>query len=417
MVSRKTYFGIGWKDPSNPEPGAPGKPEPDDRSAPTVVDDEKVAEGLRQLRSWYSGDTQAGAPSAPDATRPAPQADPLAASQARPTAVGHATGPPPAAQQRSVAPDPMRATMYGHDVHQFDLDMRAAAAAEPAPPAAASAALVVADPARQREVFGQQAEAIPDVVGRPSSDSFPLASYRQGEAERLHRPGHRSASYAAPRPRWRMPTASHVVFGIGIAALTAAIVIWSQAGDRYDSTPAAPRTAPSAQVAPPQGWTTIPVPTAVAPKPAPALLSTAPARPPAPRANAGQAVPVRSSAGSSPAPGPIPAASVATAKTERLPVAIAKPPRRHKEPPAEVGNADIAAPIDSAMPEAKEPQEAREQKELKDLRELREAREPKEQPKGSKDLNEAREPKQPKASKETKARSSDADATLPPSLD
>ena len=47
MVSRKTYFGIGLpKDPTDPQ----GTVDPADESQPTVVDDEKVAEGLKQLR-------------------------------------------------------------------------------------------------------------------------------------------------------------------------------------------------------------------------------------------------------------------------------------------------------------------------------------------------------------------------------
>ena len=57
MASRKTYFGIGLpKDPSDPESGplpAPNATDQEDRSSPTVVDDERVAEGLKQLRSWY----------------------------------------------------------------------------------------------------------------------------------------------------------------------------------------------------------------------------------------------------------------------------------------------------------------------------------------------------------------------------
>src|SRR4029453_17524271 len=58
MASRKTYFGIGFKDPNDPESGPAGAGDPQDRSQPTIVDDEKVAEGLRQLRSWYSGGAQ-----------------------------------------------------------------------------------------------------------------------------------------------------------------------------------------------------------------------------------------------------------------------------------------------------------------------------------------------------------------------
>jgi len=46
MASRKTYFGIGLpKDPTDP----PSPVDAADQSQPTVVDDEKVAEGLKQL--------------------------------------------------------------------------------------------------------------------------------------------------------------------------------------------------------------------------------------------------------------------------------------------------------------------------------------------------------------------------------
>src|SRR5437764_196129 len=55
MVSRKTYFGMGLpKDLTDP----PSTIDPADQSSPTVVDDEKVAEGLKQLRSWYQEASQ-----------------------------------------------------------------------------------------------------------------------------------------------------------------------------------------------------------------------------------------------------------------------------------------------------------------------------------------------------------------------
>src|SRR6478735_11983133 len=96
MVSRKTMFGIGLpKDPTDPQSTV----DPADQSQPTVVDDEKVAEGLKQLRSWYQEasheeDTRrVVAPPAQGAPAPASvQVSPApVAPQARPTAVGHAT--------------------------------------------------------------------------------------------------------------------------------------------------------------------------------------------------------------------------------------------------------------------------------------------------------------------------------------
>src|SRR3982750_3167837 len=128
MASRKTYFGIGLpKDPTDP----PSPRAAADQSSPTVVDDEKVAEGLKQLRSWYQEE-----PHQADTRKvaaPAQASTAQAAPQVRPTAVGHATNATPPETQRPVAPDPMRATMFGHDVHRFDLEAYMAANASEAP--------------------------------------------------------------------------------------------------------------------------------------------------------------------------------------------------------------------------------------------------------------------------------------------
>src|SRR5262245_40674819 len=217
MASRKTYFGIGFKDPNDPESGPAGAGDPQDRSQPTVVDDEKVAEGLRQLRKWYQGEAQpAGADQVVTRDPVASPASTLGGGFARPTAVGHATGPPPpAAAQRPIAPDPMRATMYGHDVHSFDLDVpasggEAAPAVSSSPPAASSStALVLAKAGLERGAVTRQHEAVPGAGPwpQPDSDRFPMARYGSGEAERLQRPAPIRPSSQA-RPASRVPTAS-----------------------------------------------------------------------------------------------------------------------------------------------------------------------------------------------------------------
>jgi hypothetical protein len=419
MASRKTYFGIGWKDPTDPEQGAPNKSDPEDRSAPTVVDDERVAEGLRQLRSWYQGDAQRDPSPAAEQSRPTPpssQPSKQAASQARPTAVGHATGPAPEATQRPIAPDPMRATMYGHDVHQFDLDALAAGNAEAQPPAPApapapappSTALVVADPAvRQREALRQQAEAVPVATTGTQSDSFPLAQYGLGEAQRLHRPGHRSASYAAPvRQAPRVSIGSRVVLGIGIAALGTAFVLFiqSQSGSSPESAPVETSPSPAA----PFRATSIPIPT-TAPTPTPTPAPVVPARSttsPSPR-------PLGSSPAATPASTAVPL--VGEPKTQRPAPAITKASRRHKETkpdstlPTEVDGTSIAAPAgEKETPEVKARSGATETQEPKETKEPGEAKEPKA----------AKEPKEAKPpSKEPKARPGDPDAPLPPSAD
>jgi hypothetical protein len=236
MASRKTYFGIGLpKDPTDPESGPvrTGGAEAEDRSSPTVVDDEKVAEGLKQLRTWYQGEgPQDGAPGdaalAPPAAPPK-EAIPLGGAQARPTAVGHATAPTAAAPPRPVAPDPMRATMYGHDVHKFELEIAMAAAAieqsEPPAPAPTTTAMVLAAQAIDE---GRLQELAPFEPARPSpSGSFPLAP--QGEAQRLQRPGGvRRTPYSPPKTSARVPLTSRIMFGAGALALAGAIVIWLQ---------------------------------------------------------------------------------------------------------------------------------------------------------------------------------------------
>jgi len=268
MASRKTYFGIGLpKDPSDPESGplpAPNATDQEDRSSPTVVDDERVAEGLKQLRSWYQEE-------GPHAANPPPARGPGAAppaSYARPTAVGHATAPPAGVQpQRPFAPDPMRATMYGHDVHRFDLEAieaaQAAAAGAPAAPAATpvpvpqpapSTALMI--PAYRQEDAARMRTPVPDPMGQSPSGAFQLA--RQGEAERLYRPGGaRRSSPGIQRRSRRVPVSSLVFFGLGIVALAGAVAVWYQA-DGTAPTHAAP--APTIPANPQPGTTPPPVP-------------------------------------------------------------------------------------------------------------------------------------------------------------
>jgi len=438
MASRKTYFGIGWpKDAPDPDSGATNRSDPEDRSAPTVVDDEKVAEGLRQLRSWYQGDTAEanpahGAPPAPGTPLP---------PGARPTAVGHATAPPAAVvQQRPIAPDPMRATMYGHDVHKFDLDTTPPSGGAAPPPVASSTALVVADPARQQQVYGQQLEAVPRPIGRSASDPFPMA--RQGEAERLQRPARASGSYQQVARVSRAQIASRIMFGIGLSALIAAGIFWYQAGGQPDAPPAPSQSVSSVQQPP-----------------------SIPIAPPAALPPEGAAAPSQVRPGIPANPAPIPAAPISLPKTVplRLPgqPALARTVHKRSEPkhvaePTEVDEAatTVAPPVADKEaaepketkarptdPEAQEVKAAKEAKEtkaaqeakppketaaLKEPKEARAAGEPKERqaPKETKAAQEAKPPKEtavpketaaPKQPKAPKSRLTDTDATLPPS--
>jgi hypothetical protein len=311
MASRKTYFGIGLpNDPTDPESGPvrTGGAEPEDRSAPTVVDDEKVAESLKQLRTWYQGEgPQDGAPSdtglAPSTALPR-DAIPLGGVQARPTAVGHATAPPAAAAPRPVAPDPMRATMYGHDVHRFEMEIAMAAAAvergEQAEPAPTTTAMVLAAQAIDDRM---QAVALAEPPPRSPSGSFPLAP--QGEAQRLQRPGGaRRTPHSTPRPTARVPLTSRIMFGAGALALAGAIVIWLQTDNASEA----------------------PIPTVRPPAPTPAPLSTPatalPREPSAQPATAADAKAVSPGILRAPTAAPGRAAPPAAARAERRPAAL-----------------------------------------------------------------------------------------------
>ena len=429
MASRKTYFGIGLpKDPTDPPSTVDGA----DQSQPTVVDDEKVAEGLKQLRSWYQGDDKPDTNAADAAAVPAPYSPPGSGpmeSYARPTAVGHASGSPPA-MARPMAPDPMRATLYGHDVHQFEFPPGAADTTptpqqppplqhqpptpqyQPPPPAA-STALVVADPAaRSREMmYRQQAEA-QGAPGRSTQMPFQLAGH--GEAQRLVRPGGgKPTPYPPPSSVARVPLTSKLVFAGGIAAFTGAVLIWLLSGNEPEmaSAPPAPPPAPAAMVQTPPAPTPVrtvaptqtpvptqtqtpappartpaPAPPAVQPPALPARTATAPARPivaPSPRAPGA-------------APEPIPL--VTEPKSER-PARVRRQRAVEVEKPATDEAATTAV---ATSPQTDKDPAATDAKDAKDARD-------------TKEVKAAKESKETKAAKESKSRSVDPDAPLPPS--
>jgi hypothetical protein len=404
MASRKTYFGIGWKDPANPESGpaesGPTKADPADRSSPTIVDDEKVAEGLRQLRSWYQGDTQQEQPPPGDAAARTP-ASTIGGPQARPTAVGHATGPPAAtAAQRPFAPDPMRATMYGHDVHQFDLDLPPAGSQQQQPPPASSTALVLAaDPAaRQQDAF-RNAGAVPTAMPPAQSDSFQLAGFGGGEAQRLQRPGGvRRAPEARPAPR--VPMASRVMFGIGIASLLIAVTVWLVSGNGSETPAAEPPPAP-ASVAPP----VTPPPTS------PAAVTPVGAPAPTERPGVGKdstPATARQSA-SAPAPVPIPAATTPKSdhsRTSATPAAL-RSPRRSRETKSDEGRPTGDDGVEATRPATKPPRA-----ETPDKEAAPKAAPAKEAP--AKEVP-AKETPAKEVAPKAKLRPIDTDETLPPS--
>jgi hypothetical protein len=248
MVSRKTYFGIGLpKDLIDPvqvpqggrDPEDDSTPSAGDHSAPTVIDDEKVAEGLAQLRNWYQNDKPEGA-GRPVTSGPA-QPHPVPAGQ-RPTAVGHASSDLPMAP-RQFAPDPMRATMFGHDIHRIDFGSLPSAAdlppaVNPSPPGDARSAhggAIPADPPPRP----QAATPRPSASGTtPESDAFRFADYLQHQAAQPHSPAVwvSSPDDTQVRAQRRTPI---IVLAVGLAALALAVALAVQTKDRPNP-PSAP---------------------------------------------------------------------------------------------------------------------------------------------------------------------------------
>jgi hypothetical protein len=152
-VAGKTFGGYGdGKKPSASRDAAPLIADEDDaqdlNSGPTVVDDKKVEEVLRKLRSLdkppgpLTGITQMpGDPSDSEPTRIETQeasgvlvaqtrSDPELARlgkvmtpQQRPTAIGRSLSPDAAEQPVTVPADAGRGTMFGHDIHLPDVDV------------------------------------------------------------------------------------------------------------------------------------------------------------------------------------------------------------------------------------------------------------------------------------------------------
>ena len=364
-------FGIGLpKDPNDPSSTA--------RSrrltivVATVVDDEKVAEGLKQLRSWYQEATHE------DDTRrvvaPAVQPLPPASirAHARPTAVGHATGEAPPQTQRPIAADPMRATMFGHDLHRLDFDallsgLDSEISAPPSPVAAPPAQKP--SPLPRDEAPREQVESIPLTAA-------PMPDYLRRQTDRPHRSGSFRVSslddtdtHQAPR----VPLMARLVLVGGVAALTLAALLWIQSRSSpiptaLPSNDAPPRALPAAPIgtartalpvagdstealpiAPAKSVKSTPVPApTVAPKtarPAPAVARPAPRRKPR--------IPEAEASDSEDLASPAPAA-------ETVPSPIGPPPQgKDVSPPAQTAPVEREAPVRKKADGARRPPAAK----------------------------------------------------------
>ncbi|HEY7373971.1 MAG TPA: hypothetical protein VIF57_17555 [Polyangia bacterium] len=306
-MAGKTYGGFGdGKNPPASRDAAPLIADEDDsqglHSGPTVVDDKKVEEVLRKLRSLdkppgpLTGITQMPAdPSDSEPTRietqavsgvlvaqtrdPAPAALGMAAQQ-RPTAIGRSLSAEVGEQPVTVPADPGRGTMFGHSIHLPDINAPDEVSVEissggvqflPGTPLAA-------------QPFSPADRPLP-----------PLAPPSAPAVERFHAPfGADSYTQLVDKPRRRAFKA--VVALLGGAGLVG--LIWFGA-NKFLVKPAAPAA---------------PAPAAMAPAPPPAAAAPAQAIAPSP-------APAAAPAAAAPAPSPAPAVPAAVPAEEPTPAA------------------------------------------------------------------------------------------------
>jgi hypothetical protein len=241
-MAGKTFTGIGIEDllkevpPVGPDGAAPepvpnaveggrgGSEEGDDirgvYSGPTVVDDDKVAEGLKRLRS-LERTTAVG--TGPPALNPLPEGEvselvadmdsseptKIGMPHQRPTAVGRSQGDDVPGQQMIVQPDNLRGTMFGHSVHLPDLQIPIDTDEGPSgplyvPPKPA--------PATQLVPYRQPAHTMPNVDASPK----PGPTLRRGAAFPPNEPDLRTETIPPLGKRTVARTAAAIV---GLALL------------------------------------------------------------------------------------------------------------------------------------------------------------------------------------------------------
>jgi len=149
-------------------------------SGPTVVDDDKVAEGLKRLRSLERTTAVGSGPPALAPPDPIGEVSELVADMdsseptkigmphQRPTAMGHSIGDEPPGQQQPVGQiDNLRGTMFGHMVHLPDLHIPIDTD-EPSGPSSGPVYTPPPKPAATQQLVRYQAPSV------PSTHSYPM---------------------------------------------------------------------------------------------------------------------------------------------------------------------------------------------------------------------------------------------------
>jgi hypothetical protein len=354
-MAGKTFPGIGELEDESPDldpaDAADSGSSASYYSGPTVVDEAKVEQGLKKLRSLdvppgpHTGIHRAVADAMADPSRVTPQvpADPAAlipeitVDPARGTAVGRSvSGPLPGQQTTQPFDDKhLRGTMFGHGVHRPSFDPAPRAEEEPPPVSTALAVIERGKPTNSDIAIFQPGPYAPKPYAAPQ-----YAQYRGTPAaepafhQRTNRFQHTTPIEVEPLPPrrkiiWRVVAAAACIGLIVVAAL-----LWVRANTEDLSAPARPASVPAARpidlhpLAPPPSSTEA---TATVEHAAPAARPQEP-----PRA---------------------PAAAPPTAPAPPRAAAAAKPPAAAARPPATADRDDAVAaqparPKPAAVPAA-----------------------------------------------------------------
>lgn len=335
-MAGKTFPGIGDLedeappfDPAVAADGDSGNSRPF-YSGPTVVDDVKVEEGLKKLRSLdtplggLTGITKAvvdaieSAPISapievgPPAPRPPGPSTPsqVVANQMRETAVGRNVVGPTVGQQEIPAPfddRALRGTLFGHSIHAPEF----ALPAPEEPPAPGALALLNRNAPTTTVAVYQPQATIP-----PEAEPFQRSNrYRDDTPNRPTPLTPIEVEESLPRKR----VMKRVVIGaVAFAAIVGVALVWTRTGDDSEGSSASTNKPPSTT-------------TTAASTPPAAPAATAPAATPPPVAAPPAAAPPAAAARES-EPEPIPAAEPQPA--HRSPP-VAQPSARHSDPSPE----------------------------------------------------------------------------------
>jgi hypothetical protein len=303
-------------------------------SGPTVVDEAKVEQGLKKLRSLdappgpLTGIHQAIADVLDDPTRVAPPIPvapgllmpEITIDPARGTAVGRSVSGPVVGQQTTQPFDDraLRGTMFGHGVHLPDLDeARRAQLLE------TSKALAVVERGvpTTNEITVFQPGTYPQRAELPLEDAPPFPRPPRFHAEDTPI----ELRTVLPRKQLIIRVAAA---GAGIVAIVVAALLWVRSTDEAYLGSRSAATTPAPTTRPIEARPVVaPLPTPPAPQPA-AIAPPPPATPPAPEARA----PARKGAATPPTDDDSAAAAPVEAKPARRPHAVSTHSDRRHSP-------------------------------------------------------------------------------------